>query len=68
MDPVLLVENPSTRGFLALSAQRASEYGRLEQTHWQVIDGILHRVQTGVHWRDLPEGLGLWRRFTTKHR
>ncbi len=24
----------------------------------QVIDGILHWVRTGVHWRDLPERLG----------
>ncbi|WP_079055580.1 transposase [Streptomyces globisporus] len=51
---------------MARSAQRVSQCGRLEQTHWQVIDGILHRVWTGVHWRDLPEGFGLWRRFTTK--
>ncbi len=33
VDPVLLVENPSTRRFSALSAQRASQSGRLEQAH-----------------------------------
>ncbi len=26
--------------------------------HRQVIDGILHRVRTGVQWRDLPERFG----------
>ncbi|WP_414720882.1 transposase, partial [Streptomyces sp.] len=24
----------------------------------QVIDGILHRVRTGIQWRDLPEPFG----------
>ncbi|WP_159327443.1 transposase [Streptomyces tendae] len=27
------------------------------RNHRQVIDGILHRVRTGVQWRDLP---GRW--------
>ncbi|MGA5564241.1 transposase [Streptomyces platensis] len=29
--------------------------------HQQVIDGILHRVRTGVQWRDLPERFGTWK-------
>ncbi|MFJ6406648.1 transposase [Streptomyces hydrogenans] len=30
--------------------------------HRQVIDGILHRVRTGVQWRDLPDRFGPWTR------
>ncbi|MEW1750950.1 transposase [Streptomyces angustmyceticus] len=26
--------------------------------HQQVIDGVLHRVRTGMQWRDLPERFG----------
>ncbi|MEV0533096.1 transposase [Kitasatospora sp. NPDC050463] len=26
--------------------------------HQQVINGVLHRVRTGVQWRDLPERFG----------
>ncbi|MFE6911973.1 transposase [Streptomyces erythrochromogenes] len=29
--------------------------------HRQVINGILHRVRTGVQWRDLPERYGRWK-------
>ncbi|MBM4832946.1 transposase [Streptomyces sp. Vc74B-19] len=29
-----------------------------------MIDGILHRVRTGVHWRDLPERFGPWKPST----
>ncbi|MFG3382195.1 transposase [Streptomyces sp. NPDC047999] len=31
--------------------------------HRQVINGILHRVRTGVHWRDLPDRFGPWKRI-----
>ncbi|MFC9618884.1 transposase [Streptomyces sp. NPDC056930] len=34
---------------------------KIERNHRQVIDGILHRVRTGVQWRDLPERLGPWK-------
>ncbi|MFF7590507.1 transposase [Kitasatospora purpeofusca] len=36
--------------------------------HRQVIDGILHRVRTGVHWRDLPERFGPWKTAYERHR
>lgn len=29
--------------------------------HRQVINGVLHRVRTGVQWRDLPERFGPWK-------
>lgn len=35
---------------------------------WQVIDGILHRVRTGVQWRDLPERFGPWKTVYERHR
>lgn len=33
-----------------------------------MIDGILHRVRTGVHWRDLPERYGPWKTVYERHR
>jgi transposase len=33
-----------------------------------VINGILHRVRTGVHWRDLPERFGPWKTVYERHR
>ncbi|MFF7079013.1 IS5 family transposase [Streptomyces lavendulae] len=36
--------------------------------HRQVIDGILHRVRTGVPWRDLPERFGPWKTVYERHR
>jgi transposase len=33
-----------------------------------VIDGILYRAQTGVHWRDLPERFGPWKTVCERHR
>jgi transposase len=33
-----------------------------------VIDGILHRVRTGVQWRDLPERFGPWKTIYDRHR
>ncbi|MFJ9862138.1 transposase [Streptomyces albogriseolus] len=35
--------------------------------HRQVIDGILHRVRTGVHWRDLTERFGPWKPVYERH-
>ncbi|MFG2638909.1 transposase [Streptomyces sp. NPDC048362] len=29
--------------------------------HRQVIDGLFHRIRTGVQWRDLPERFGPWK-------
>ncbi|MEU1371095.1 IS5 family transposase [Streptomyces sp. NPDC005803] len=34
----------------------------------QVINGILHRVRTGVQWRDLPESFGPWKTLYERHR
>jgi transposase len=33
-----------------------------------VIDGSLHRVRTGVQWRDLPERFGPWKTVYERHR
>jgi transposase len=33
-----------------------------------VIDGILHRIRTGAHWRDLPERFGPWKTVYERHR
>ncbi|MFE6886763.1 IS5 family transposase [Streptomyces sp. NPDC057694] len=34
----------------------------------QVVNGILHRVRTGVPWRDLPERFGPWKTAYERHR
>ncbi|GGQ41119.1 hypothetical protein GCM10010266_74650 [Streptomyces griseomycini] len=36
--------------------------------HRQVINGILHRVRTGVQWRDLPGRFGPWKTVYERHR
>ncbi|MFF9337584.1 IS5 family transposase [Streptomyces albogriseolus] len=36
--------------------------------HRQVINGILHRLRTGVQWRDLPERFGPWKTVYERHR
>ncbi|MFJ8886317.1 transposase [Streptomyces sp. NPDC102402] len=36
--------------------------------HRQVIDGILHRVRTGIHRRDLPERFGPWKTVYGRYR
>ncbi|MBW8705405.1 hypothetical protein MBT84_37965 [Streptomyces sp. MBT84] len=33
-----------------------------------MINGILHRVRTGVQWRHLPERYGLWKTVYERHR
>lgn len=33
-----------------------------------MIYGILHRVRTGVQWRDLPERFGPWKTVYERHR
>ncbi len=33
-----------------------------------MIDGILHRVRTGVQWRALPERFGPWKTVYERHR
>jgi transposase len=33
-----------------------------------VIDGILHRIRTGAHWRDLPKRFGPWKTVHERHR
>ncbi len=33
-----------------------------------MISGILHRVRTGVQWRDLPERFGPWKTVYERHR
>jgi transposase len=42
------------RPFLPVSNGRCGRW----RDHGQVIDGILHRVRTGVQWRDLPTSCG----------
>ncbi|MGW1707743.1 IS5 family transposase [Streptomyces sp. NPDC002206] len=36
--------------------------------HRQVVNGILHRIRTGVQWRDLPERYGPWKTVYERHR
>ncbi|WP_443078954.1 IS5 family transposase [Streptomyces sp. NBC_01497] len=52
------------RPFLPVSNNRCGRW----RDHRQVIDGILHRVRTGVHWRDLPERFGPWKTVYERHR
>ncbi|WP_399434521.1 IS5 family transposase, partial [Streptomyces sp. WAC05950] len=50
--------------FLPVSNGRCGRW----RDHRQVIDGILHRVRTGVQWRDLPERFGPWKTIYERHR
>ncbi|WP_435859952.1 IS5 family transposase [Streptomyces narbonensis] len=43
-------------------------HGGRRRDHRQVIDGNLHRVRTGVQWRDLPERFGPWKTVYERHR
>ncbi|WP_055603047.1 IS5 family transposase [Streptomyces aureus] len=52
------------RPFLPVSNRRCGRW----RDHRQVIDGILHRVRTGVQWRDLPERSGPWKTVYERHR
>ncbi|MFE3628913.1 IS5 family transposase [Streptomyces goshikiensis] len=52
------------RPFLPVSNGRCGRW----RDHGQVIDGILHRVRTGVQWRDLPERFGPWKTVYERHR
>lgn len=50
--------------FLPVSNGRCGRW----RDHRQVIDGILYRIRTGVHWRDLPERCGPWKTAYERHR
>ncbi|MFD6911527.1 IS5 family transposase [Streptomyces virginiae] len=52
------------RPFLPVSNGRCGRW----RDHRQVIDGILYRVRTGVHWRDLPERFVPWKTVYERHR
>ncbi|MFI1297727.1 IS5 family transposase [Streptomyces noursei] len=52
------------RPFLPVGNRRCGRW----RDHRQVIDGILHRVRTGVQWRDLPERFGPWKTVYERHR
>ncbi|MFE3143133.1 IS5 family transposase [Streptomyces scopuliridis] len=52
------------RPFLPVSNGRCGRW----RDHRQVIDGILHRVRTGMQWRDLPERFGPWKTVYERHR
>ncbi|WP_441349271.1 IS5 family transposase [Streptomyces sp. SID69] len=52
------------RPFLPVGNRRCGRW----RDHRQVIDGILHRVRTGAHWRDLPERFGPWKTVYERHR
>ncbi|WP_319054766.1 IS5 family transposase [Streptomyces europaeiscabiei] len=36
--------------------------------HRQVVNGILHRIRTGVPWRDVPDRYGPWKTVHERHR
>ncbi|GGS90083.1 hypothetical protein GCM10010270_72820 [Streptomyces violaceus] len=50
--------------FLPVSNGRCGRW----RDHRQVINGIRHRVRTGVQWRDLPERFGPWKTVYERHR
>ncbi|MFJ3881583.1 IS5 family transposase [Streptomyces sp. NPDC090077] len=52
------------RPFLPVSNGRCGRW----RDNRQVIDGILHRVRTGVQWRDLPDRFGPWKTVYERHR
>ncbi len=52
------------RPFLPVSNGRCGRW----RDHRQVIDGILHRVRSGVQWCDLPERFGPWKIVYERHR
>ncbi|MFF8848023.1 IS5 family transposase [Streptomyces sp. NPDC015127] len=52
------------RPFLPVSNGRCGRW----RDHRQVINGILHRVRTGVQWRDPPERFGPWKTVYERHR
>jgi transposase len=52
------------RPFLPVSNRRCGRW----RDHRQVIDGILHRIRTGAHWRDLPERFGPWKTVYERRR
>lgn len=52
------------RPFLPVSNRRCGRW----RDHRQVIDGILHRVRTGVQRRDLPQRFGPWKTVYERHR
>ncbi|WP_413254406.1 IS5 family transposase [Streptomyces europaeiscabiei] len=58
------VEWERLRPFLPVSNRPCGRW----RDHRQVIDGILHRVRTGVQWRDLPERFGPWKTVYERHR
>ncbi|AJC52787.1 putative IS1648 transposase [Streptomyces sp. 769] len=35
--------------------------------HRQVVNGIIHRLSTGVQWRELPERFGPWKTVHKRH-
>ncbi|MFC9122880.1 transposase [Streptomyces sp. NPDC057067] len=49
--------------FLPVSNGRCGRW----RDHRQVTDGILHRVRTGMQWRDLPERFGPWKSVYERH-
>ncbi|MFF0425399.1 transposase [Streptomyces sp. NPDC004520] len=52
----------------AKTAYRHRRAGSASPARWQMIDGIPHRVQTGVHWRDLPDRFGAWKTVYERRR
>ncbi|MFF0052280.1 IS5 family transposase [Streptomyces sp. NPDC005498] len=53
------------RQFMPVSNGRCGRW----RDHRQVINGmILHRVRTGVQWRDLPKRFGPWKTVYERHR
>lgn len=52
------------RPFLPVSNRRCGRW----RDHRQGINGIPHRVRTGVHWRDRPERFGPWKTVYERHR
>lgn len=43
-----------------------NRYGRWRD-HRQVINGVIHRLGTGVQWRELPDRFGPWKTIHKRH-
>lgn len=62
---VMVHGHHDTPELIAVAMEPLDDFARDNR---QVIDGILHRVRTGVQWRNLPERFGPWKTVYERHR
>ncbi|WP_435874040.1 transposase [Nocardia fluminea] len=51
-----------------LLPKSAGRVGRNFSNNYQVVEGMLFRLRTGMPWRDLPEVVGPWQTVWKRHR